>query len=53
MPEIFSAILAVAFTLVLCVYAYATDRDRPSNLAMQPAHGEPNPHSTRTRREKL
>ena len=51
MPELFSAILAIAFTLVLCVYAYMTDTERPRAVAMQPAHGEPNPQSTRIRRE--
>ena len=51
MSEVLSAVLAIAFTLVLCVYAYMTDRDRPRAVAMQPAHGEPNPHSTRIRRQ--
>lgn len=47
MPEFLSAALTVAFVLVLCVYAYATDTDRPRNSVILPAHGEPNPHSTR------
>ena len=49
MPEFLSAALAVAFVLVLCVYAYATDPERPRTVALQPAHGEPNPRSTRRR----
>lgn len=49
MPEFLSAALAFAFVLVLCVYAYATDPDRPRAVVMQPAHGEPNPKSTRVR----
>lgn len=49
MPEFLSAALSVAFVLVLCVYAYATDRERPRAVVMQPAHGEPNPKSTRAR----
>ncbi len=49
MPEFLSAALSVAFVLVLCVYAYATDRERPRAVVMQPAHGEPNPKSTHAR----
>ena len=51
MPEVLSATLAIVFTLVLCVYAYMTDPERPRTIAMQPANGEPNPHSTRSRHE--
>jgi hypothetical protein len=51
MSEFLSAALAIVFTLVLCVYAYITDRDRPRAVAIQPAHGEPNPQSTRIHRE--
>ncbi|MFC5864887.1 hypothetical protein ACFPT7_21445 [Acidicapsa dinghuensis] len=49
MPEFLSAALTVAFVLVLCIYAYATDAERPRAVVVQPAHGEPNPKSTRVR----
>lgn len=47
MPEFLSAALTVAFVLVLCVYAYATDTERPRAVVIPPAHGEPNPYSSR------